>query len=311
MIVDALGEPALAQVMDQGPRIRAFRANLLRMPVADLVAELRAAGIGFAAHPLSEWSFTTDVAGEYALKGSAAYREGRLYCQSLASQLPALVPPIGPGDAITEGCSAPGGKTTLLAMRVASPESAQSGRVIALERARVRFDKLRHTLRLLGAESVVRAYCCDARFPPGEALRPPARHVLLDPPCTGSGLVRGDDPRSWESLTQDYEGYVASRAQIQGSLLSTWAARLPPGGTLTYATCSIDPREDEAIIAPFLDRGFTLADLSAWRTRFQAARPGLSAFRGQRYPSAMERALRLDPSVECEGFFVAQLVRPG
>lgn len=288
-----------------GPRRRAFRANLLRQPVEALGKELTAAGIPFAPHPLSPWSFTTDAAGEYALKGSAPFREGRLYCQSIPSQLPALLPELRPADRIIDACAAPGGKTSLLAMR------APAGcRITALERARVRFQKLTHTLRLQGAEALVEARCCDARFPPAALLRQPPRVILLDPPCTGSGLLRADDPRSWERLARDYEGFVALQSRIQAQLLATWAAVLPPDGELVYSTCSIDPRENEQVVTDCLRAhpDLDLVDLASWRGRLADARPGLPGFRTTTYDPRLDRCLRLNPCPEGEGFFVAHLV---
>lgn len=284
-------------------RQRSFRANLCRTTAEALERELTAAQVPFAKHPLSPWSYTTDRAGEYRLKGSEAYQGGRLYCQSLASQLPALLPSITAGTTILDACAAPGGKTTILAMRGAT--------VVACERARVRYDKLRHTLRLLGCADAVRAHCVDARFPGAAVTSVDYAHVLLDPPCSGSGVLRSDDPRSWAHLVADYEGYIASRVRLQFALGEAVAPAVPSGGSLVYATCSIDPRENEAVVEHLLARfpDLSLVDLSDWRSRFQDATPGLHGYRGHDFTAPMERCLRIDPGVETEGFFVAQLRR--
>ena len=302
---DAFG-PERAQRILAGiacDRIRSFRANLRRTTPEGLERELTDAGVPFAKHPLSPWSYTTDRAGEYLLKGGEAYKGGRLYCQSLASQIPALLPTIAAGDTILDACAAPGGKTTILAMRGA--------RVVACERARVRFDKLRHTLRLLGCEPVVQAHCVDARFPGKTITDQHFSHVLLDPPCSGTGVLRAGDPRSWEHLAQDYEGYIASRVHLQIALGEAVMPAVPVGGTLVYATCSIDPREDELVVDELLRLfpAFSLIDLADWRARLQDSSPGLMQFREQTFTTPMQRCLRIDPGAETEGFFVAQLVR--
>jgi 16S rRNA C967 or C1407 C5-methylase (RsmB/RsmF family) len=289
----------------QGERARAFRANPLRQPAEALAAELAAAGLPAAPHPLSPWSFATDAAGEYAVKGSDAYREGRLYCQSLASQLPALLCERLDGPCL-DACAAPGGKTTLLAARL-----GPRGRVLALERSRVRFQKLLHTLRLLGAGGRVQARCCDARFPGADATARAWPCVLLDPPCSGSGLVRLGDPRTWEHLAPDYDGYVAAKAALQARLLRQWSALLAPGGELVYSTCSVDPREDEAVVDACLraEPRLDLADLAPWRDRLPAARPGLPGWGSAAFDPRLGRCLRLDPCAAHEGFFVARLLR--
>jgi len=305
LLHDAFG-PERAQRILAGiacDRIRSFRANLRRTTAQVLEHELTDAGVPFAKHPLSPWSYTTDRAGEYLLKGGAAYKGGRLYCQSLASQIPALLPTIVAGDTILDACAAPGGKTTILAMRGA--------RVVACERARVRFDKLRHTLRLLDCDGVVQAHCVDARFPGKTVTDQHFSHVLLDPPCSGTGVLRAADPRSWEHLVEDYEGYIASRARLQIALGEAVMPAVPVGGTLIYSTCSIDPREDELVVEHLLHRfpDFSLLDLAEWRTRVHDGTPGLTHFREHTFAAPMQRCLRIDPGTETEGFFVAHLVR--
>lgn len=304
MVRDAAGERAeavLAGMMEA--RLPAFRANTLRGRVTDLKAELTAAGVPFAPHPLSDWSFTTTPEGERLLKATPAYTEGRLYSQGLASQLPALLGTLRPGMRVLDACAAPGGKATLLAMRL-----GEGGRgLTACERAAVRFQKLEHILRLQGADRV-RALHCDTREPPEAVARSRWDHILIDAPCSGSGMIDGD-PCTWPHLVEDYDGYVATRARIQRALAERAAALLKRGGTLVYSTCSLDPREDEAVAVHLLRLRAPLkpVDLSAWARRFPGTSgPGVPAFRGETYPPELTAAcLRLWPCARHEGFFVA------
>jgi tRNA (cytosine40_48-C5)-methyltransferase len=305
LCIDAFGEQR-AQRIHAGfftERMRSFRANLRRSPVDDLAHELAAEGVPYARHPLSPCSFVTDRSGEYRLKGSAPYKAGKLYCQSLASQVPALLPDIVPGQIVLDACAAPGGKATLLAMRGA--------RVLACERARVRFAKLGHTVRLLACEDLIQTFCVDARHPGKKVRETRFAHVLLDPPCSGTGVLRGGDPRSWAHLTEDYDGYIASRARLQMSLAEALVPLVPAGGSLIYSTCSIDPRENEAVVSHMLTRftDFSLVNLASWRARFQDSSPGLTTFRDQTFAPGMDACLRIDPGAETEGFFVAHLTR--
>jgi 16S rRNA C967 or C1407 C5-methylase (RsmB/RsmF family) len=86
---------------------------------------------------------------------------------------------------------------------------------------------------------------------------------------------------------------------------------VPVGGTLVYATCSIDPREDEMVVEHLLHKfpAFSLLDLADWRLRLQDATMGLTHFRQNFFNAPLQRCLRIDPGAETEGFFVAQLVR--
>jgi 16S rRNA C967 or C1407 C5-methylase (RsmB/RsmF family) len=305
---EAAGERAEAALAGCAmPRQRAFRANTLRQRAGELVEELRTAGVPFAAHPLSDWSFTTTPEGEAQLKATAAYREGRLYSQGLASQLPALVAPLRQGDAVLDACAAPGGKAALLAMRLGEGGAG----LTACDRATGRFHQLQHTLKLMGATRA-RTVLTDMRNPHESVARRAWDHILVDAPCTGSGTVRVDEPRTWQHLGIDYDGYVASRARIQVALVERAASLLAPGGTLVYSTCSIDPREDEAVVEHLLHLRAPLepVDLSGWAKRFgDAAGPGVAAFHGRSYGEFTTGCLRLWPTAAHEGFFVALLRR--
>jgi len=285
----------------------AFRANTLKGRCGDLVKELREAGVPFTKHLLSDWSFTTTPEGEILLKESVAYKEGRLYSQGLASQMPALVAPLREGDRVLDACAAPGGKTTLLAMRLGE---AGAG-LTACDRAPGRYGILCHTLKLMGATKA-RAQLCDMRTPPPVIADRLWDHILVDAPCTGTGTVRVGVRRTWEHLGIDYEAYVESRARIQIALIERAASLVAPGGTLVYSTCSMDPRENEAVVEHLLHLRAPLepVDLTNWGRRFgEAAGPGLAAFRGTSYSSFTSGCLRLWPTPAHEGFFVAMVRR--
>ncbi|MEK7415537.1 MAG: RsmB/NOP family class I SAM-dependent RNA methyltransferase [Planctomycetota bacterium] len=305
---DAAGDRADAVLAAfAGDRQPAFRANTLKGKAGDLVKDLRALGIPFAKHKLSDWSFTTTAAGEAQLKESEPYKAGRLYSQGIASQLPALLGELREGDRVLDACAAPGGKATLLAMRLGN---AGAG-LTALDRAPGRFGILAHTFKLMGATKA-RALCADAREPPPAIRNTRWDHILVDAPCTGSGTVRIANEKGWQHLGIDYEAYVTSRAYIQTALVERAASMLAPGGTLVYSTCSLDPRENEAVVEHLLHlrAPLELVDLSAWSKRFgDLASPAIPAFRGRTYSAALSGCLRLWPSTVHEGFFVGMLKR--
>lgn len=284
-----------------------FRANTLKGKCGDLVRELREAGVPFTKHALSDWSFTTTPEGEVLLKESVAYKEGRLYSQGLASQLPALVGPLREGDKVLDACAAPGGKAALLAMRLGEGGAG----LTACDRAPGRYGILCHTLKLMGANKA-RPLLCDMRTPPPQIADRTWDHILVDAPCTGTGTVRVEVRRTWEHLGIDYEAYVESRARIQLSLIERAASLLAPGGTLVYSTCSMDPRENEAVVEHLLHLRAPLepVDLTSWSKRFgEAAAPGIASFRGTTYGDFTKTCLRLWPTAAHEGFFVAMVRR--
>ncbi len=144
---------------------------------------------------------------------------------------------LDPATGVVDMCAAPGGKAAVLAMR--------GHEVWAMEVAGPRLVKLLETRARLGLSHlhVVRA---DGRRPP---IRE-AEAVLLDVPCSGTGtLARHPDGR-WRLRRADLEGLV----DLQRRLLDAAADAVRPGGLLVYATCSLEPEENEGQVEAFLSR---------------------------------------------------------
>jgi 16S rRNA (cytosine967-C5)-methyltransferase len=144
---------------------------------------------------------------------------------------------LDPGSRVVDLCAAPGGKAALLA--------ARGQEVLALDVAGPRLARVVETRIRLGLSRlhVVRA----------DSTRPPlsgAEVLLLDAPCTGTGtLARHPDGR-WRLQVGDLE----SQTGLQRRLLDAAARALAPGGLLVYATCSLEPEENEEQVEAFLNR---------------------------------------------------------
>ncbi len=320
-LTEALGE-ADAEAAISGwsaPRTPAFRVNLMRTDAEALAAELAAAGIPATRHPLSPWSFTCAPEAAYALKGSRAFHEGRLYVQSLPSQVPALLGTIGPDDACLDCTAAPGGKTSLLAMRqgqgMLEPSGNPAGKpekrmnFDAIERSPIRHQLLKHNLAKLGCDWV-KTWKSDSRSLPQAVRQRRYRHILVDPPCTGSGTVVPSDTRTWAHLAGRYDGYVEIKAQQQLGIALSAAELLAPGGSLIYSTCSLDPAENEAVVDAILRARpeLSLVDATEPGGCIGGAIPALAGWRDRDFhPDIARYCLRLQPGAWGEGFFVAWL----
>ncbi len=317
------GEAEAAIAGWSAPRTPAFRVNLMRTDADTLARELAAAGIAATRHPLSPWSFTCAPEAAYALKGSRAFHDGRLYVQSLPSQVPALLGEVSPDDACLDCTAAPGGKTSLLAMRRGRGRLEQPGNppgkpskiahFDAIERSPIRHQLLKHNLTKLGCDWV-RTWKSDSRSLPQAVRQRRYRHILVDPPCTGSGTVVPADARTWAHLAGRYDGYVAIKAQQQYGIAMSAAELLAPGGSLIYSTCSLDPEENEAVVDALLTARpeLSLIDATAPGPLIGGAVPALAHWRGRDFhPELARTCLRLQPGAWGEGFFVAWLVSAG
>jgi 16S rRNA (cytosine967-C5)-methyltransferase len=147
-----------------------------------------------------------------------------------------------PDAVVADLCAAPGGKTLALAARgnvvLAADRSVERLRLV-----RENLDRVRGQVGCLGPVSTVQA---DALAPP--VSRPDM--LLLDVPCTGTGTLRRNPDIRWK-LTP---GRLDEMAALQGRMLDACAEVVPSGGVLVYATCSLEPEENEEQIEAFMDR---------------------------------------------------------
>ena len=159
------------------------------------------------------------------------YPDGAWWVQDAAAALPAKLLGEIRGRPVIDLCAAPGGKTAQLA--------AAGAKVTAVELSERRAERLHANLQRLRLDAeIVIADALEWR-PPA-----PAGHVLLDAPCTATGTIRRHPDVPWHKTADE----VARMAELQGKLLGAAAEMLAPGGTLVYASCSLQPEEGPLLV---------------------------------------------------------------
>lgn len=231
-IVAMLGDeaPAFFDASDaRAPiEIRTNRRTCTREALAD---RLRDEGI--ATVPL-DVPDGLQIVGRANVEGSRAFRDGWFEVQDAGSQrLVGLVAPDGP---VIDVCAGAGGKALALA--------ALGVPVVALDIRRGALLELERRARRAGVRIETRLVSAD-RFPDD---LPPASRVLVDAPCTGSGVLRRHPDHRWQLGEED----IAAAAALQRRILGDAARLVAPGGRLIYGTCSVLRDEGEDVIAGFL-----------------------------------------------------------
>jgi len=183
---------------------------------------------------------------------SAAFARGIVYIQDEASGLIPLLACARPGARLLDACAAPGGKAIGLARAV-----GEEGIVVAADKHVSRLALIRSNLDRMRIPNV-RLLACDAARPP---LRDTFDAVLVDAPCSGTGVLR----RDVEIRYRLDEAHLSDLARTQDAILDGAASCVRRGGRLVYAVCSIEPEEGEERVAAFLERhaGFRKEDLRA------------------------------------------------
>ena len=203
-----------------------------------LLAQLRDAGVNADEAPFGAGIRFYPIANSrYPIaKDLPGYTEGAFIVQDPAHALIARFAGIQPGEQVYDACAAPGGKAVAL--------EAAGARVLAGDARHERLGRLADTTRRAGV-----AIRCIAANLEAAPLRPASvAAVFVDAPCTATGTMRRHPDARWRLRSSVF----ARAAARQRELLGAAAPLVRPGGLLIYATCSLEPEENEQVVEQFL-----------------------------------------------------------
>ena len=225
--------PVLKALRHRAPLM--LRVNLRRTEQEAAVAALAREDIGATPHPLSPTALIV-TRNPRRVAGSRAFAEGLVEVQDAASQAVVDLLPLEPGSRVLDYCAGGGGKTLAMAGRVEArfhAHDANPDRMADLASRAARAG--------IAVETIAPARMRDTgRFD----------LVLVDAPCSGSGAWR----RSPEGKLRLDRPRLDALTALQERILDEAAARVAPGGTLAYATCSLLAAENSAPCARFAAR---------------------------------------------------------
>ncbi|KAI0292127.1 S-adenosyl-L-methionine-dependent methyltransferase [Russula brevipes] len=338
------GELALADDVRAARIPRYARINALKWTIDEAVKSFQKCGytLGNAADGVN---FARDVHVENLLlfppqaqlTDTPEYSDGRLILQDKASCFPAVVlaPPAHPGSVIIDATAAPGNKTSHL-----SALMGNQGKILAFERDRKRYGTLKTMVAKAGCSNVEALNVDFLTTDLNDEKYLGATHILVDPSCSGSGIVNRLDHLVESGALADASTNVAGAASLTTHATSPpteaesssvalaerltklaafqlqmlrHAMRFPGAEKIVYSTCSIYPEENEQVVAAALRSpeatagGFKLAPralvLPAWSRRGQ---PGILD------DADTEAVVRCSPGEDStNGFFVSCFIRRG
>ena len=207
----------------------------------DYLAELR--GNGIEAEPCTFSRDGIRLLQPCDVKTLPGFAEGRVSVQDEAAQLAADLLDLAPGQRVLDACAAPGGKTCHLLE--AQPQLSE---VIALDLEPGRLARVQENLERLQLKATLIA--ADGRATKVWWDGTPFQRILLDAPCSATGVIRRHPDIKLTRQADD----ITALAQLQGELLDALWPTLEVGGVLLYATCSVLPQENSDNIAAFLQR---------------------------------------------------------
>jgi 16S rRNA (cytosine967-C5)-methyltransferase len=217
-----------------------LRANTLRVS-REMLAERLGAEEQVVTRPtaLAPEGLVAEAGGAPGRWG--AFVEGACVAQDEASMLVARLLEPAPGETVADACAAPGTKTTHLAQLMGN-----RGRIIALDPQPARLGRVTEAAGRLGVTIVETVEGTVETHAPRWAEACDA--VLVDAPCTNLGVLRRNPEVKWRRQAGD----VAAAAERQRSIVAAAGSLVRSGGRMVYATCSLEPEENDAVVRDFL-----------------------------------------------------------
>lgn len=267
--VKRFGEREAFQLMQANNRRPEYfvRVNGLKTNAKNFSLRLEKAGIDFEE---SEWLpgyYKVNSLSEIRSKGW--FEKGLCQVQDIAAGFAPTILDPQPGENVYDLCAAPGTKTIVMADLMAN-----KGEILAVDNNGDRISLIAENVTNYGAEivKVQRADVTEERFKLVNA-------VLLDAPCSGTGVLSKRADLRWRRKPEQLEEFV----KLQAELLDAAGNMVSKGGRLVYSTCSLEPEENMEQVMNFLDEydNFELQDLSDYLPEEVLADEGLSY---QTYP---------------------------
>lgn len=228
----------LCQWFNQSPAID-LRINSLKTTRESVEVALQSRGISVneVLHLPQGLRLTGSIG---AIQNLPGYTEGDWSVQDSSAQLVGYLLDPQPEETIIDACAAPGGKTTHIAELM-----KDSGQILAFDKVASRLKKLQQSIERLQLESIkIKTLDSTATA----EYKATADRVLLDAPCSGLGTLHRRADARWRQTPEN----IQELSQLQQKLLNQVASWVKPNGYLVYATCTLHPLENEAVIQSFL-----------------------------------------------------------
>ena len=241
LAVEQLGEKnweALAKSLNKEPKLY-LRANTLKITRDELLDKLKNAG--FEVYPVNDVPDAVYVKVYRNVFDTEMFHAGNFEVQDISSQRVGIFADVHPGMRIADACAGNGGKTLHLAALMKN-----RGKIVAMDVAQNKLDELRQRCSRNGVDlvEIKKISFADDSIGMIETFD----RVLLDVPCTGTGVLRRNPDIRWRLYPEDVEELLGEQKEI----LNNYSSLVKKNGKLIYSTCSIFPCEGEMQVKNFL-----------------------------------------------------------
>ncbi len=284
----------ILETFQQRPPV--VRVNTLVTSVEEVKNLFSSEGIEFSSLPLLPNSLMIKNADRRQVTDLEMYKEGHLYIQSIASQLAVAALDPQPGEKILDLCSAPGSKTTQIAIHM-----NKEGELLANDNNKSRVFRLLANLKHQHCDDFVEVKNYSGqnypKFYPEYFDR-----ILVDAPCSSESRFNTRYPKSINFWSRHK---VKAMAKTQKRLLAAGIECLKPGGIIVYSTCTLAPEENELVLKKILKKypEVEIQDLAWGVDQLSVCRE----WKEKEVPDSIQYAVRLAPNETTEAFFICRI----
>jgi ribosomal RNA methyltransferase Nop2 len=275
-----------------------IRVNTLKTRRKLLAQHLSQRGV--SVEPVGEWSKVglTVTDAQVPVGATPEYLAGHYMVQSAASLLPVAALGPQPGEIVVDMAAAPGGKTTYIGQMMEN-----KGAIYANDFKADRCRSLTANIHRLGITNAV-VTCMDGRKLKGTI--PLADRVLLDAPCSGSGIIARDPSVKVKRGRKEFQECAILQKELLTTAIDLVDANSKSGGYIVYSTCSVSVEENEMVVDAILKkRNVKVVPLD---DSLNFGVKGYTKFRQHRFHPSIANARRYYPHVHnLDGFFVCKL----
>ncbi|VDD91591.1 unnamed protein product [Enterobius vermicularis] len=279
------------------PRPVTIRTNALKTRRGDLAKALINRGMNV--DPAAEWTKVGLIVydSQVPIGATPEYLAGHYIIQGLSSFLPVMALAPQPNERVLDMCAAPGGKTSHIAALMRN-----TGVIFANDSNIVRCRAIIGNLHRLGVVNAVVSNLDGREFP--KIAYQSFDRVLLDAPCSGTGVIWKDETVKRNRDSQDVQRRHTLQRQLILAALDSINASSKTGGYLVYSTCSVLVEENEAVV----DYALRKRDCKLVPTGLDVGLQGYTRFREYRFPKSLRLTRRFYPHIHnVDGFFVAKI----
>uniref|UniRef100_A0A914ZEX1 SAM-dependent MTase RsmB/NOP-type domain-containing protein n=1 Tax=Parascaris univalens TaxID=6257 RepID=A0A914ZEX1_PARUN len=289
----------LMQFLDSNdqPRPVTLRTNSLKIRRGELAKMLINRGMNV--DPAAKWTKVGLVVydSQFPIGATPEYLAGHYMIQGLSSFLPVMALAPQPNELILDMCAAPGGKASHIAALMKN-----TGVIFANDSNMLRCRAVIGNLHRMGVNNVVVSNLDGKVF--AKTMPQGFDRVLLDAPCSGTGVIWKDESVKTSRDSQDVQRRHTVQRQLILAAIDAINAKSSTGGYLVYSTCSVLVEENEAVVDYVLRK----RDCKLVPTGLEIGVEGFTRFREYRFHPSLNLTRRYYPHVHnIDGFFVAKI----